>query len=129
MAETSDGIIGFADVTLPAATPSLPDAAQAEITRLYVLERFTRQGVGSRLLRHATGHAFAAGATAVWLSAWAGNQRAIDFYKKHNWLHVGETSFMLGAVAHPNHIFAIRKSQQRRGCAPRAGLPDSPHPG
>ncbi|MDF9833214.1 putative N-acetyltransferase YhbS [Ereboglobus sp. PH5-5] len=94
-----------------------------------MLERFTRQGVGSRLLRHATGHAFAAGATAVWLSAWAGNQRAIDFYKKHNWLHVGETSFMLGAVAHPNHIFAIRKSQQRRGCAPRAGLPDSPHPG
>lgn len=109
LAETDTGIVGFADVTAPAITPALPDTVQAEITRLYVLERFTRQGIGEKLLHHTAAHAFASGATAVWLSVWTGNQRAIDFYKKQNWLHVGETSFPLGGTAHPNHIFALRK--------------------
>jgi diamine N-acetyltransferase len=108
VAAANDGIVGYAELRLGAKTAVLSAARQAEIARLYVLERFARRGIGRALLRRCTDDARAHGAEGVWLSVYSENRRALDFYRALGWQHVGDTGFLLGGVEYPNHVFALR---------------------
>lgn len=115
VAEADGGLVGFADMSLSQRSELLPDARQAEIARLYVLERFTRKGIGKTLLQRCAQTAFERGAAVIWLSVWSGNERALAFYRGQGWTRVGGITFTLGAAAYPNDVFALRKHLFRIG--------------
>ncbi len=107
VAEASEGLVGFADLRLGVRTEHLATVHQAEVARLYVLPRFARQGIGRTLLAHCRTTATDHGATALWLSMYAGNDRARTFYLAQGWTKVGTLAFTLAGKSYPNEVLAL----------------------
>ena len=90
------------------AHDTLRAAAPAKLDHLYVQEPFAGRGVGRDLLRHAEKAAAASGADMVWLTAWVGNARALQFYPRCGYEDLGETMYTFEGESHPNRLFAKR---------------------
>ena len=108
VAECDGHLVGFSQVRSDVGHALVPEAAAAELDRLYVHERFTDRGVGRDLLRHAEKAAAARGADTLWLTAWEGNARALAFYSRRGYENLGRTVYTFGGEDYPNHLFAKR---------------------
>jgi len=104
LAETRGHLIGFAELHHGSACPADP-SARDELVRLYVQQPFQRQGIGAQLMRHAEQRARTAGAEALWLSAWCGNERALAFYPAMGYKDVGHAEHVIEGRAYPNRLF------------------------
>lgn len=107
LAETGSGLVGFAELRLGERSPCLAAKDQAEISRLYVLERFTRRGIGRELLRRCCQSAAAAGIATLWLTAYEGNTRALEFYRREGWATAGDYAFALGDCTYRNVVLTL----------------------
>lgn len=106
VAESDDHLIGFVELRFGDAPASLPSGPAAEVVRLYALERFAGQGLGTRLLAQAEALAAAGGACAVWLTAWVGNARALAFYPRRGYDAAGSTPYRFQDETYENRRFA-----------------------
>ena len=90
------GPVGYAMVTKPDLP--LPDLREddLEVKRIYLLSRFHGGGTGRRLMQAAVTGAQAMGGRRLFLGVFAGNARAIAFYKKEGFRVVGERTFQMG---------------------------------
>ena len=106
VAESAGRMIAFVQLRLgPPHALVAANGPALEVTRLYVQEGFTGKGVGSALMRCAEALALAQGASAVWLTAWVGNQRARDFYARRGFQDVGATQYVFQGVPYENRVF------------------------
>jgi diamine N-acetyltransferase len=125
VAEREGHLLGFAHWRPDTAHQGVPAGRPAELFRLYVLRRFAGLGLGTRLLRAAEEAAAAAGADTMWLTAWAGNQRALAYYPRRGYADVGTTAYVIDGIAYENRLFARRlgggASINPRGTAPAPG--------
>jgi len=108
LAECAGHLVGFSVVSDGVGHDRVPESAAAELRRLYVQERFTGRGVGRDLLRHAEKAAAARGADALWLTAWAGNARALLFYPRCGYEDLGGAVYSFEGEDYPNRLFAKR---------------------
>ena len=108
VAECDGHLVGFSQVRGDVGHALVPEAAAAELDRLYVHERFTGRGVGRDLLRQAEKAAAARGADTLWLTAWEGNARALAFYPRRGYENLGRTVYTIEGEDYPNHLFAKR---------------------
>ena len=108
VAECAGHLIGFSQVRNGERDPQVPAAAAAELCRLYVQERFTGRGVGRDLLRQAEKAAAARGAEMLWLTAWVGNARALQFYPRCGYDDLGATVYTIDGEDYPNRLFGKR---------------------
>jgi diamine N-acetyltransferase len=108
VAERAGHLVGFSQVRNGVGHALVPEPAAAELDRLYVQERFTGRGVGRDLLRHAEKAAAARGADRLWLTAWEGNARALQFYPRRGYEDLGMTVYSFGGADFPNHLFGKR---------------------
>ena len=108
VAECDGHLVGFSQVRDDVGHALVPEAAAAELDRLYVHERFTGRGVGRDLLRQAEKTAAARGADTLWLTAWEGNARALAFYPRRGYENLGRTVYTFEGDDYPNHLFAKR---------------------
>ncbi len=108
VAECAGHLIGFSQVRHGERDPRVPAEATAELCRLYVQERFTGRGVGRDLLRQAEKAAAARGAEMLWLTAWEGNARALQFYPRCGYDDLGDTVYTIDGVDYPNRVFGKR---------------------
>ena len=77
----------------------------AELQRLYVQRHFLGQGLGRTLLQRAEEAAAVRGAATVWLSAWAGNAKALAFYRRQGYADIGESDHVFEAQRFENRVF------------------------
>ena len=105
-AERAGHLVGFAHVTFGAAHVLAPAGVQAELLRLYVQEPFTGQGVGTLLLAQAEQVAGRAGASVLWLTPWAHNHRALQFYARRGYQDHGLTHFVIEGESYENRVCA-----------------------
>lgn len=89
-------IVGFTQVTLAKAHPSVAAKHAAELNRIYVAAEQQGKGVAQALMRDALAIALAAGADCLWLGVWEHNSKAMAFYRKFGFEIVGSHAFMLG---------------------------------
>ncbi len=108
LAECAGHLVGFAQVRHGVGHALVAEPAAAELDRLYVQERFAGRGVGRDLLRHAEKAAAARGADTLWLTAWAGNARALQFYPRRGYQDLGMTVYTFEGEDFPNHLFGKR---------------------
>ena len=106
VAERDGHLLGFAHWRPGAAHEGVAADRPAELFRLYVLQRFAGSGLGTRLLRAAEAAAAASGAETMWLTAWAGNTRALAFYPRRGYADVGTTAYVIEGIAYENRLFA-----------------------
>ena len=67
-----------------------------EVERIYISNRFQKQGLGKILFGHALDIARKEGKTKVWLGVWEDNENAIAFYEKLGFIAAGAHSFFMG---------------------------------
>lgn len=105
LAEANEHLVGFTQVCLQTGHPLVSDEHAAELKRLYVQERFAGHGVGWQLLRMAEDEASARGASKIWVTVWARNTRALQFYPRQGYENTGLAVHRLQAESHPNVFF------------------------
>lgn len=97
--------IGYALVSATELPGSRLDA-DLELKRIYALSRFHGDGLGEALMRLAVDHAVAQGAQRLLLGAYAGNARALGFYRKHGFEQVATRVFDVGGRAYDDVVLA-----------------------
>lgn len=80
------------------------ERSTAELSPLYVQERFTCQGIGSALLAHAENLVVGHTGNPLWLSINTKNVRAMAFYEAHGYTKIGVSQFRLGNADHENNV-------------------------
>ena len=105
VAESSGHMVGFAQLTHGATHNIVTANVTAELDRLYVQERFSGKGIGKLLLHRAEELAASEGATALWLTAWVGNHRALAFYAHRAYTDVGSTVYTFEDEQVENRVF------------------------
>jgi GNAT superfamily N-acetyltransferase len=98
--------IGFA-LLAPSTLPGTnPDGSDVELKRIYSLSRFHGTGVGAALMRHALDCARAREARRLLLGVYAGNERAMAFYRKQGFAPIAERRFQVGDRDYEDIVFA-----------------------
>lgn len=67
-----------------------------EIERIYIKNKFQKQGLGKYLINKATEIAVEWNKKKIWLGVWEKNENAIAFYKKIGFVQTGTHSFYMG---------------------------------
>lgn len=100
--DPSNAPIGFALLT----APDLPGAqpGDIELKRIYALSRFHGGGMGRALMTAVL--AATAGFERLLLGVYAGNDRAIAFYRKHGFEPIGERRFDVGGTLYDDLVLA-----------------------
>ena len=104
VAELDGHLVGFAQMGLQVPQALVVAERPAELERLYVQEPFTRQGVGSALIRRCEAAARERGADVLWLSPWVHNTRALAFYAHHGYADHGAAWYEFEQERHENRV-------------------------
>jgi GNAT superfamily N-acetyltransferase len=92
-----DGVLaGFAQLRRHAPPPCVAASHPLELHRFYVDRPWQGRGLAQALMAAVQQAAHALGATALWLSVWERNPRAIAFYARCGFADVGGTWFFVG---------------------------------
>ena len=105
LVERAAHLIAFAQMTFGATHERVTAKNTVELDRLYVHERFIAQGIGKALLNHVESLAASRGASALWLTAWVHNLRALRFYAAQGFVDVGMTMYRFEHEQHENRLF------------------------
>lgn len=95
--------VGISEVDF-SATCKVEGNAKPELSKLYVLERFYGKGVGHLLLNHLEECLSRRGYDKYWLEVLQSNERAIAFYRKHQFEIIGEADFPMEENTYRNYI-------------------------
>ncbi len=114
VAESNHHMVGFAQLNARARHELVPLHNATELHRLYIQEKFTGRGLGRSFLAQAEKTAIAEGASALWLTAWVGNARALAFYSAQGYEEAGSTLYSFQGKDYENRLFV-------KSCGLRAG--------
>lgn len=103
IADHAGYMVGFMDLDFESSCPHAA-VTGVEVFRIYVQQPLQRQGIGCALMRLAEERARCAGHQAVWLTAWAGNLAAREFYRALGFKDVGPTEYLIAGKAYENRI-------------------------
>jgi len=67
-----------------------------ELSRIYLLEKWTGRGMGTALMQASVDEARRRGYATLWLGVWERNSRAIAFYHKWGFVDAGDVAFRFG---------------------------------
>ena len=105
VAESAGRLIAFYQLRITASHALVTSSSASELVRVYVHERFTSHGVGTKLLQHAESLALENGADSLWLTAWADNARALAFYARRGYKDAGATDYVFENARFENRLF------------------------
>jgi ribosomal protein S18 acetylase RimI-like enzyme len=95
-------VLTKADLPLPDISPD-----DAEVKRIYLLNRFRGAGLGRRLMQEAETHTRSHGIRRLLLGVYSRNAVAISFYEKLGYKRVGERTFTVGDSTYHDFILAL----------------------
>lgn len=97
--------VGYA-MLAPPAHPDLQQEGDLELKRIYLLGPWQGGGNGKALLDQVLAQANARAAKRVLLAVYESNARAVAFYERAGFVHVGETVFMVGQTPFRDLVYA-----------------------
>lgn len=104
LAERGSHLLGFVEFSTGSSCPPGDTHHGIEVIRLYVQPAMQGQRLGAGLLRRAESDCLAAGGNFVWLTAWAGNQRALRFYEAQGFRDIGATTWVFEDKSCENRV-------------------------
>jgi ribosomal protein S18 acetylase RimI-like enzyme len=111
---TEAELVGYAHVVAGSPPQAVESSNPVELKRLYVARSWHGRGVAHMLMDAVLAAAQARGAETVWLGVWERNPRAVAFYRKYGFEHVGEQTFQLGSDRQTDWILARPTSDGRQ---------------
>ena len=95
---TANGLpVGFAKVKRHSLNDQLDSVFQAELQKLYVLQKYQGCGVGQALMNAVTRFVQSLEPDCLWLDTYVGNERAIRFYERNGFQKAGTHHFTIGS--------------------------------
>jgi ribosomal protein S18 acetylase RimI-like enzyme len=107
VAEAAGRIIGFAKIVVESREDGIDAARPAELNQLYVEADQHGRGVGRALLDACTERARQVGCDVLWLGVWERNPKAIGFYERLGFRHVGTHGFRFGSELQTDLLMAL----------------------
>lgn len=105
VAEVNGAPVGYALVCAPdLPVPTTRD--DLELKRIYVLHRFQGTGMGAALMNWSVETARTLGKRRLLLGVNDGNDKAVAFYRRHGFEHVGTRNFQVGTIVCSDFILA-----------------------
>ena len=109
VATLGPALTAFVDLTEDTTCP-VDGVRGMEVFRLYVQRPFQRHGLGRALVAQAQAQARERGHVGLWLTAWAGNQRALNFYRALGFVDMGATTYVIDGQGFENRVLTQRLS-------------------
>jgi len=97
--------VGYA-LLVPPEHPRFQLDGDWELKRFYLLGPWQGYGNGRDLMAHAVQIARDRGAKRLLLAVYESNSRAMSFYERAGFVHIGETIFMVGDVEFQDRVYA-----------------------
>ena len=107
LADHAGTLVGYSQLKIPSASPTVAAAKPAELYRIYVSTEWQGHGAGQQLLKQALVDAARAGCDRLWLGVWEHNPKAMAFYKKCGFEIVGTQAFMLGQERQRDLVMSV----------------------
>ncbi len=89
-------LAGYLKINFGNAQSEIQDPKAGELERIYVKKEFQGKGVGRFLMEEALKLVRDAGKDYIWLGVWEHNDRALAFYKGHNFYQISSHDFAVG---------------------------------
>ena len=86
---------------------SLKSENTIEIQRVYILEKMKGKRVGDALMKSCFAEARRKKYESVWLGVWEQNLSAQEFYRKYDFMKVGELQFPYGDTVGINYVLKL----------------------
>ena len=96
--------VGYAHVRRSTVPDCVADREAVELSRLYLLGSAQGSGLGAALLDAALAEIATLGGRTVWLGAYDRNVKALAFYARRGFVHVGTHAFEFGGVIHADPV-------------------------
>lgn len=96
IAMVNDLPVGYAKLKLDFRTEFINSISICQLQKIYVLKDFLSMKIGLKLQNSLLVKAKDLGFDKIWLSVYVGNERAINFYLKNNFKHIGDHKFEIG---------------------------------
>jgi ribosomal protein S18 acetylase RimI-like enzyme len=110
---------GFSKIILDDKHPNIAAENVAKLDRIYLLKEFYGLKLGLELLNFNIELSKANGQSGMWLYAWIGNQRAIDFYLKAGFTIIGSHKYYVTEthydVSHQMYLKFPEPTQRHHG--------------
>lgn len=97
-------LAGYLKVNTNDAQTEEMDDQSLEIQRIYIKEKYQKQGLGKFLLEKAEAIAKESKKEKIWLGVWEKNYNAIGFYEKMGFVQTGSFTFYLGDEKQTDYI-------------------------
>lgn len=98
-----NNLVGVVEIEFNKKCP-INDIIAPELNKLYILEWFCGKGIGHQLLAEAEQLLTSKGMNEMWLWVLVSNERAISFYEKHQFKHIGNASFQMETNTYDNKV-------------------------
>ncbi len=85
--------VGYAKLLKHSPSEYIDDAKTSELQRIYVLNDFLNQKIGHQLQDVVFKEVELIGSNHLWLSVYVDNPKAIRFYERYNYKHLGYHTF------------------------------------
>jgi ribosomal protein S18 acetylase RimI-like enzyme len=106
VAERDGALAGFTQVVSGEVPADVTGPAPIEIKRFYIDAPYHGTGMAQQLIAAAVDVARARGAQTIWLGVWEHNRRAIAFYTRQGFTHVGAHTFVVGTDPTTDLLYA-----------------------
>jgi GNAT superfamily N-acetyltransferase len=113
IALADDRPAGYAHLRHAKVPACVDDPKAIELSRLYLLASAQGGGLGSAMMTVILSQAAALEARTIWLGAYDRNVKALDFYTRHGFVHVGSHAFEFGGVIHADPVLTRRVTLPR----------------
>jgi diamine N-acetyltransferase len=78
---------------------SFREQSMTELERIYLIKEWQGKGLAAPMMAAIEAEAKAVGSTCLWLGVWEQNPKAMRFYEKCGFVHMGEHIFQIGSDA------------------------------
>ena len=106
LAQVGEQLAGYAIVRAGPAPACVTGSQPLELWRLYLGQGFIGQGLGVCLMNEVHALARTQGAGTLWLGVYDRNVRAVDFYQRCGFRHVGGKEFLFGGQIYIDPVYA-----------------------
>jgi ribosomal protein S18 acetylase RimI-like enzyme len=98
---------GFAKIKKYSLNEHIESVAQMELQKIYVLQEYHGNGIGSALLKEVKNIAKEVCPDYIWLDTHIGNDNAIRLYEKNGFKKIGKYFFTIGTQTFEYHVMGL----------------------
>ncbi|CAM1344662.1 GNAT family N-acetyltransferase [Tenacibaculum amylolyticum] len=98
--------VGYTKLILNEDFETSPSGKNCRLERIYVLNEFIPMKLGKLLLENVIQSAKELSHDHIWLSVYVKNHRAINFYRKNDFLDIGMLNFLVNGKDYENYVLS-----------------------